>query len=270
MATPDNGLAAVIYASSSVSAKVGKGTEVNIKSISNYPFEDEIRVKISTSKSDSYPLYFRIPNWCTDASISINGEAQEVKAESGKYLRINRSWNDGDEINLVLPKKLKVRTWENNHNSLSVDYGPLTFSLKIGEKYIRKESDETAIGDSKWQKDADTQNWPSFEIHPTTPWNYGLVLDPNNLIASFSMEMKPWPKDNYPFTVDAAPMILKAKGKRIPAWKIDEYGLAGELKDSPVQSNEAVEIIELIPMGAARLRISAFPVIGEGSEASDW
>ena len=52
-------------------------------------------------------------------------------------------------------------------------------------------------------------------------------------------------------------------GRKIPEWTIDEHGLAGELSDSPVRSNEPDEPIELIPMGAARLRISAFPVIGE-------
>ena len=38
-------------------------------------------------------------------------------------------------------------------------------------------------------------------------------------------------------------------------------GLVGELIDSPVESNEIDEIIELVPMGGSRLRISSFPVI---------
>ena len=48
-----------------------------------------------------------------------------------------------------------MRKWTNNHNSVSVDFGPLTFSLKIGERYERRDSTETAIGDSKWQPGAD-------------------------------------------------------------------------------------------------------------------
>jgi len=38
-------------------------------------------------------------------------------------------------------------------------------------------------------------------------------------------------------------------------------GLVKELKDSPVESNEKDEFIELVPMGGSRLRISSFPVI---------
>lgn len=41
----------------------------------------------------------------------------------------------------------------------------------------------------------------------------------------------------------------------------EETGLVGELIDSPVESNETDEFIELVPIGGFRLRISSFPVI---------
>ena len=270
MATPDNGLAAVIYAANNVKAKVGNGMEVCITLKSNYPFEEKLFFTIDSVRDVEFPLYFRIPNWCQSASMLLNNEIIDVRIEAGKYVRIERTWKNGDVVTLTLPKELKVRTWENNHNSVSIDYGPLTFSLRIGEEYLKGASDKTAVWDSKWQKDADVAKWPSYEIHPTTPWNYGLVLNQSDPASSFIIEKRPWPQDNFPFTIDAAPIVLKAKGKRIPNWKIDQYGLAGELQDSPVKSNEATEDIELIPMGAARLRISAFPVIGEDKNAKEW
>lgn len=270
MATPDNGLAAVIYAASTVTAKVNKGKEVSIINNSNYPFREDIDFSIKTTEAVEFPLYFRIPAWAENASIKLNGESVDITPMPSTYVRINRTWNNGDQITLNLPKKLNLRTWEANHNSVSLEYGPLTFSLKIKENYIKESSSETAIGDSKWQKDADVEKWPSFEIQPASPWNYGLILDENNIEKSFTVETKPWPKDNYPFTTETAPIVIKAKGKKIPQWTIDQYGLAGELQQSPVKSEEPTEDIELIPMGAARLRISAFPVIGEGSDANIW
>ena len=270
MATPDNGLAAVIYAANTVKAKVGDGKEVSISYTSNYPFEDDLNFEVKLEEETAFPLYFRIPAWCSNASLQINNEKIKVEAESGKYVRINRVWKNGDIVKLSLPKELKVRTWEKNHNSVSVDYGPLTFSLKIGEDYITKPSDDTAIGDSKWQEGVDKDKWPSYEIQPTTPWNYGLVLDENDISNSFSIETKAWPVSNFPFTTADVPIRIKAKGKKIPTWKIDQYGLAGELKDSPVKSSEKIDDIELIPMGAARLRISSFPVIGKDGTGIEW
>ena len=44
----------------------------------------------------------------------------------------------------------------------------------------------------------------------------------------------------------------------------------GKLQPSPVKSDQPTETVTLIPMGAARLRITAFPVIGQGQDAHTW
>ncbi len=269
MATPDNGLAAVLYAENSVKATVGKGTPVEFSTTSKYPFEDTVIVKVEKGEKDIYPLYFRVPDWARGASLLINGEKANLGLDEGKYVRIYREWSVGDTITLTFPMTINVTKWAKNHNSVSVSYGPLTYSLKIDEKYVVQPSTETAMNDSKWQDGVDVNNWPSFEIRADSPWNYGLVLsDP--VTTSFEVVKRDWPENNFPFTQEDVPILIKAKGKRIPNWTLDEYGLAGELQDSPVKSNEAVQQIELIPMGAARLRISAFPVIGNDTNAKPW
>lgn len=139
----------------------------------------------------------------------------------------------------------------------------------MGRNTQKKQSDETAVWDSKWQEGADTKKWPSYEIHPTTDWNYGLLLE-DDVTNSFTIEERDWPENDFPFTPETTPIVLKAKAKQIPQWTIDQYGLAGELQESPVKSSEETETVELIPMGAARLRISSFPVIGEGENANEW
>jgi hypothetical protein len=134
--------------------------------------------------------------------------------------------------------------------------------LKIKENYKQVSSTETAIGDSKWQKNADAAKWPSYEIYPGSDWNYALVIDETqSLEKNFEVVKKKWPSNNYPFTVDNAPIEIKANGKKLLTWKIDGNGLTSEL---PIPENRKfapeTENITLIPMGAARLRISAFPV----------
>lgn len=76
-------------------------------------------------------------------------------------------------------------------------------------------------------------------------------------------EKREWPSDNYPFTADNVPLVIKAQGRRVPSWGIDQYGLCGVLPEEGAPKSEILEDITLIPMGAARLRISAFPVTYE-------
>ncbi len=260
MATPDNGLAAVFYSDSEVKAKVADGTEVTIQQQTHYPFEEKVQMRLQMAKPVRFPLYVRIPAWCSTAQIRINDQPLNLSASAGHYVRIDNSWKSNDRITLEFPMKLSERVWKGNKNSVSVNYGPLTFSLKINEKYIRFDSKETAQYDSKWQENTDQSKWPSFEIQPDGPWNYGLVTI-TDLEKNFTLTKKPWPADNFPFTLDAVPIELKTRGKRIPGWTIDQYGLCGELPQSPVTTGEPSEEITLVPMGAARLRISAFPVV---------
>jgi hypothetical protein len=261
MASNDNGLAAIMYNSSVTSAKVGDGTVVRLTEITNYPFEENVSFTLNMEKNVAFPLYFRVPGWCKDASVTINDEVIKVEPVSGSYLRIEREWSDSDRITLNLPMEIGIRTWQVNQNSVSVDYGPLTFSLKIEEEYKELVSTETAISDSKWQEGADQDKWPAFEISPKTAWNYGLVLDKNSSNKSFTIIRKEWPKDNYPFSPENVPIELKAKGRIIPSWGIDQYGLVDVLPLYPAKTDRPVQEITLIPMGAARLRISAFPVV---------
>jgi hypothetical protein len=250
-----------MYNSCKVKAKVGDGTEITLIEETNYPYEEEIRFTLQTAQNAKFPLYFRVPGWCKNAAIQLNGKRLNVTAKAREYIRVEREWSDGDNLVLNLPMELGIRTWEVNQNSVSVDYGPLTFSLKIEEEYNKINSIESAIGDSKWQADADPEKWPAFTIDAKSPWNYGLIVDKNNPSGSLQIVKKEWPADNYPFSPENTPIELKAKGQRIPEWGIDQFGLVDVLPLYPVKTGEPVEDITLIPMGAARLRISAFPVI---------
>jgi hypothetical protein len=171
------------------------------------------------------------------------------------FLVLERAWKDNDIVSLQLPRHVSVRQWTKNNNAVSVDYGPLTFSLKIGER---------------WERYGKSEAWPESEVFPATPWNYGLVLDPKNPAGSFKVVAKPGPLPSQPFTPDSAPLELRAEGKRISAWKQDAFGLVGKLQPSPAKSDAPNETITLIPMGAARLRIASFPVIGAGNDAHEW
>ncbi|MFE7031594.1 RICIN domain-containing protein [Streptomyces sp. NPDC057621] len=238
LGTPDGGLAAAMYAACQVTTEVAGGTSVTVTETTDYPFGETVDFVVSTPRSVSFPLLLRIPGWCAAPRLQING--QSVPARSGPaFVRVDRTWADGDRVSLRLPQSTTVHTWPGNRDSVSVSHGPLTYALRIGERYVRYGGDTT---------------FPEYEVHATTPWNYGLVSGGNLVVRRAS-----GPVAANPFTQSATPVSITADARRVPEWIADDEHVVAPLQQSPARSAGAVEQVTLIPMGAARLRIASFP-----------
>jgi hypothetical protein len=244
MATQDEGLAAVMYAPSEVQARVSGGVEVRITEDTFYPFGDFLDFTVRPSEPVEFPLYLRIPEWAESVRILVNGEAVKTPADVSSYLVVKKTWTNGDVVRLVLPQSIKVKTWPKIGDAVSIRRGPLWYSLKIGEQ---------------WKRYGGTEAWPAYEILPTTPWNYGLSLNPADPESSIRVSGQS-PPAYQPFTPQAAPIVLKARARRIPGWKEDKR-MVGKVPQSPARTIAPLEDITLIPMGCARLRISVFPTV---------
>lgn len=258
MATTDGGLATMLYAANETSAKVSDGKEIKLSEITNYPFDETVTLSINTTEDVTFPLYLRVPAWAVGATLSINGAPASVTESHGKYIRVERTWSDGDVVELILPMAFTTRTWPQNKNSMSVNYGPLTLSLKIDEIWEQHDSRDKDFvqDDSHWQDGVDASLWPCYVLRPGSEWNYALDAD-----SKITVERKEWPADNFPFTAANVPLVFKATGVKVPSWGYDETGMTDLLptKYAPRDNNQVS--LTLIPMGAARLRITAFPQI---------
>ncbi len=260
MATPDGGLVAVVYAPSQVTSIVAGDKKVTIVETTEYPFDENIKFTIGAEKPTEFPLYVRIPGWAEAAKVT-GPDGKTISPKAGQYLKIARTWKNGDTVTVTLP--MKVRLDKRRNNAVAIQRGPLVYSLKIGED---------------WRK---VKDWPDFKaktpqcadwaIYPTTPWNYALQLDPENLEKSLIFE-KVGIKD-YVFDAKLAPVKLTVKGRRLPEWKLTDHNdqvpqrklqqpnRAGLPPKSPVKSAQPLEDLTLIPYGAAKLRITVFPVL---------
>ncbi len=261
LATGDGGLCASLYAPGEVTAKVNGGGEVTVAEATDYPFDGTVTLKVDWGvekhlTDHRFPLYLRVPHWAAGATVKVNGQPVPAEARPDSYLVLNRLWASGDTVELTLPMHVAVRKWAKNKDSVSVDYGPLTFALDVGERW--QQYGTVATG------------WPTYDVYATTPWNYGLVLDGADPAAGFQVTRKAGDVPPQPFTPEAVPLTMTARAKKIPNWQQDRLGMVGLLQPSPVRSDEPTETVRLIPMGADRLRISQFPVIGTGPAAHDW
>lgn len=233
MATADGGFAAVAYAPCRVTSTVGE-CKVTLLVDTQYPFREVVSIKMKTDCPAAFPLYLRIPAWCEEASLEVNGQPLVLQVERG-YARIMREWNDEDVLVLRLPMKVICEPRPNG--TVGVLRGPLVFAIPIKER---------------WQKHRTYEPYHDWEVYPESPWNYGIRISE---ITAREGEVA-----RQPFSAEQPPVRLSAQARRIPSWTM-EMNSAGTPPAGPVASDEPLEPIELIPYGCARLRISEIPVL---------
>jgi DUF1680 family protein len=79
---------------------------MTVRQHTSYPWEGTVRLSIALSRPTEFELALRMPGWCRDARLRINGAEVDlaVRTEKG-YLRTSRVWSDGDtvELDLAMP-----------------------------------------------------------------------------------------------------------------------------------------------------------------------
>ena len=255
-ATADNGLAALVYAPSKVEAHVADGLVVQVQEETAYPFDEMIRFRFNFKdkkvRSAFFPFHLRIPSWCEQPVIKINGTPIQVDAYAGEIARINRTWKAGDELTLELPMRVVASRWYGG--SAVIERGPLVYALKMQEKWEKKTlsgSEASTYGD--WY----------YQVTSDTPWNYALngrSLSPESIEQQFTVEKRQGIA-SYPWNVENAPIVIRTKARPVNGWTTYR-GSTGPIGYFTQQGNDLGEetTIELIPYGCTTLRITEFPV----------
>lgn len=254
-ATSDDGLAALVYAPSSVTAEVAGGIKVHMDEDTFYPFDENIRMSVSfpgREKCASFPLRLRIPDWCHDACISVNGDRIDRQCRIGEIITIDRKWKDGDVVDIRFPMNVACTRWF--ENGAVIERGPLIYALKMDEKWVEKQfSPEEVV----------TYGASYFEVTSDTKWNYCLKsadLVKANIGDRFRVVKRNVDQAAYPWNVGNAPISIMAPAAVMEEWT--EYrGSAGPVPYSQnAKCNGENVTIELIPYGCTTLRIAEFPI----------
>ncbi|MDR3269356.1 MAG: glycoside hydrolase family 127 protein [Tannerella sp.] len=250
MGTADRGLAATLYGPSEVNTFVGKDVPVKITTETAYPFEETIKMTVEPAKAVAFPLYLRIPEWCKQPEIKINGEPVSINSLSG-FVKVDRKWKKGDTVDLNFPMRVEVATGretafpredyfvkggssgrplahetEVNSPYRTVSYGPLLFAFPV--------------------KDINPNRQASGE-----KWNYALISEDAQSIRVSRSEMPA----TWQWQIEDAPVKLIAKAATFD-W---QPSAILPLPKEEVTGSEEMDIT-LVPYGCTKFRISMFPI----------
>jgi hypothetical protein len=244
MASPDGGLVAAAYAPNRLTTTLGKESVI-IREETDYPFRETIRLVVEKPAKAAFPLRLRIPAWATTSVVTVNGKAVANAPKAGTFFLLKQAWKAGDVVELRLPMAVRVQPGYNQ--SVSVERGPLVYGLKLGEDW-QKSTDRPSLADD-------------YEVRATTPWNYGLLL-PAGQAAALAFQVKELPTTGVLFSPEGAAIELHVAGVRLPEWQLVNNS-AGPPPSSPVArpAGAQAETLTLIPYGAAKLRVTSFPVL---------
>ena len=242
MGTPERGLAAIAYAPSEARFRSGD-VPVVVTLDTDYPFREDLVVTVAAERPVAFPLLLRVPAWADAPTVRV-GDGGAVPMRPGTFHRVEREWRGRTPLTLRFPMRPRVTLRYND--ACAVERGPLVYSLKLDEEWTRVNADRTyrelPHGD--------------FEVRPAEPWNYGLLLDPDDPASGLAFEERP--VGERPFSPDGAGMRARVRGRRLPGWEL-AHGWASEVPPGRLTSAEPLEDLTLIPYGCTNIRVTEFP-----------
>lgn len=123
-----------LYIGGSVQQTIN-GQNVEISQQTNYPWDERVTLTITAEKAEEFTVALRLPAWCRDIQISVNGVPLDLAGCKLKgYAKIKRSWRSGDWIEMTLPMPVeKIRSHpklRENVGKLALQRGPIVFCLE--------------------------------------------------------------------------------------------------------------------------------------------
>lgn len=76
-------------------------------------------------------LALRLPGWCTDPRVTVNGRSASFARHNG-YALLDRTWKRGDRIGLTLPMTLRVEPTPDDPRMLAYIHGPVVLAADMG------------------------------------------------------------------------------------------------------------------------------------------
>ena len=165
-----DGLVVNQFVPSAARVKLSSGNEVAVRVVTDFPAGETVAVEVAPARAERFAVRVRLPGWCEEPRVAVNGEAVAVKERPPTYAVLEREWKQGDRVELRLPMHAR---WVAGHHTSSGLYafvrGPVVFALD--SIWADAGTRRALVGDGKGEP---------------LPGLAGVVLDPDAPTAGFA------------------------------------------------------------------------------------
>ena len=106
-----------------------KAKGLTVRQETLYPGQASTKLLFSCKKPLPLILKLRRPWWATkEFQVLVNGQKQAIASTPGSYAQIERSWKDGDSVEVLMPMSFRMEGYADNPKRAAVMYGPLVMA----------------------------------------------------------------------------------------------------------------------------------------------
>ncbi len=251
-------VAVVYYGPCQAAISLPHAGQVTLNLETEYPFEDQVLLRIGCEMDAPFALRLRIPGWCRAAELTLNGERLETACPPGSYAVIERAWQDGDRLQLHFDYAIQLIEYPRSEFGIreagyALQRGPLLYALPVAEDW--QEFQAPAHGPGTGIR--------SFRLLPApgAAWNYALILDRQQPEASLRLVRLETPPGGRPW--EYASLGLQAAARRVLNWRLEgdeEHPKTPLLPFRPMRLSPETTPVTLIPFGFTHLRLAFLPL----------
>lgn len=134
--TGDNALYVNLYGGNTLSTQLKDGSTIKLEQTTAYPWNGHISLLVKEMPAKDYAVYLRVPGWCTNYTIKVNGKAIKALVKNG-YVQLQQSWKANDKIELVMDMPATLLESnplvEETRNQVVVKKGPVIYCLESAD-----------------------------------------------------------------------------------------------------------------------------------------
>ncbi|MBI1879878.1 MAG: glycoside hydrolase family 127 protein [Chloroflexi bacterium] len=183
------GLQIHLYNSALIATELASGRPLVLALKTDYPWQGQAQVTLQETDGSTWSLRLRVPGWCSNLQVTLNGQLVERPTLEADYLLLERAWQPGDVVELALamppylveahPRVDAIR------DSLAIQRGPIVYCLEAIDQpnlnLLDLQLDETAPLEAVWREDllpegvmavqatgyvVDSDEWPGHLYRP--------------------------------------------------------------------------------------------------------